>query len=44
MTDAGLEHLKELKQLKYLNLSGTNVTDDGVQDLQKALPSLRIVR
>jgi hypothetical protein len=44
VTDAGLGHLSGLTRLKYLNLEGTGVTDAGVQDLRKALPTARIVR
>ena len=34
--------LKGLTQLKWLFLSGSNVTDDGVADLQRALPNCKI--
>jgi len=44
ITDAGLEHLKGLAGLKYLNLNGTQVTDAGVQQLQQTLPNLIIER
>lgn len=41
--DAGLEHLKELTNLKLLYLDhAPNVTDNGVNDLKKALPNLMI--
>jgi hypothetical protein len=43
-TDAGLAHLKGLTRLTNLNLAGTGVTDAGVQDLQEALPKVRIIR
>jgi hypothetical protein len=42
ITDAGLEHLKGLKNLKAVNLRATKVTDAGVADLQKALPNCKI--
>ena len=43
VTDAGLKELKDLKQLTSLNLLVTEqVTDDGVADLQKALPGCKI--
>jgi hypothetical protein len=44
ITDAGLVHLKKLKQLETLTLTGARVTDAGVADLQAALPRVRIVR
>ena len=42
VTDAGLEHLKVLAKLKYLNLEGTQVSDDAVEKLQQALPRCKI--
>ena len=42
ITDAGLEHLKNLTQLEHLDLRGTDVTDAGCKDLQKALPNCNI--
>ena len=44
VTDAGLKELKDLKQLTRLNLADTKVTDDGVAELQKALPGCKITR
>jgi hypothetical protein len=41
-TDALLPHLKGLKKLKTLNLRGTQVTESGVAELQKALPEAKI--
>jgi hypothetical protein len=35
-------HLKELTNLKGLILDGTQITDSGVAELQKALPKCRI--
>ena len=34
ITDAGLEHLRELPQLQSLNLSDTKITDAGLKHLQ----------
>jgi hypothetical protein len=34
VTDAGVEHLKELTQLQWLDLSDTQVTDAGVENLE----------
>jgi hypothetical protein len=39
--DAGLVHLKGLKQLELVRLSGTRVTDVGLSDLQQALPEVK---
>jgi len=41
-TDAGLKHLAGLGKLKELDLTGTQVTADGVGRLQKALPKCKI--
>jgi len=42
VTDAGLEHLKGLTQLQWLNLTGTRVTDAGLKHL-KGLGQLRLL-
>jgi selenocysteine-specific translation elongation factor len=42
VTDAGLKALKELKNLQVLDID--RITDEGVEDLQKALPNLTINR
>jgi len=42
VTDAGLENLKGLTRLQSLYLWGTEVTDAGMQGLQKALPNCSI--
>lgn len=42
ITDAGLEHLKTLTSLKDLKVTRTNVTEEGVADLQKTLPDTAI--
>jgi hypothetical protein len=42
ITDAGLEHLKKLKQLDDLSLADANVTPEAVKELQNALPHCKI--
>ena len=36
--------LAKLTRLQLLYLSGTQVSDDGVRDLQEALPACKILR
>ena len=43
VTDAGVEYLKPLGQLKLLNLYHTLVSDGGYQTLRTALPGCRII-
>ncbi len=42
ITDADLEHLKSLSNLKKLTIKGTKVTSQGVEALRLALPNCRI--
>jgi hypothetical protein len=42
ITDAGLKHLKGLKNLRTVILSHTGVTREGMKDLQRALPDVSI--
>ena len=44
VTDAGLDHLKELKNLQMVFVFGTKVTDEGVKKLKEALPKAKIDR
>ena len=44
VTDAGLVHLTGLTKLKDLRLVGTQVTDQGVSELQKTLPNVQVTR
>ncbi len=44
VTDAGLVHLRGLTKLARLDLSYTKVTDAGMEELERAIPSLTIVR
>ncbi len=43
ITDTALEHLGELRELRSLRLIRTGVTDDGVRELQQALPECKIL-
>ena len=43
VTDAGLQHLAGLTELSVLDLSQTQVTEEGAAALQDALPKLRIL-
>jgi len=43
ITDAGLPHLYRLKKLQYLNLIGTQCTEQGVAEIQKALPLCQVI-
>jgi len=42
ITDAGLEHLKGLSNLKHLDLDDKKVTAEGRAMLRKALPNCEI--
>ncbi len=44
ITDASLEHLKGMHQLRVLDLVETEATDSGVAKLQQALPNCKITR
>jgi hypothetical protein len=44
ITDAGLVHLKALANLRSVDLRGTHITNAGAQELQRALPRLKLVR
>jgi hypothetical protein len=44
VTDSGLANLKVLTKLTVLELDGTHVTDAEMNDLERALPSLKIKR
>ena len=44
ITDGGLTHLEHMSQLEMLSLCETQVTEQGVRTIQKALPNCRIVR
>lgn len=44
ITDAGLRHLHQIKTLKqvFIHVSGTKVTNEGIRQLQAALPEANI--
>jgi len=42
VTDEGLAHLKPLRGLRVLDLSGTRVTSEGVAGLQSAIPDVKV--
>ena len=43
-TDAAVEHITQLKDLKRLDLSATLISDHGLARLQRSLPECRIER
>jgi Leucine-rich repeat (LRR) protein len=42
VSDAGLHYLKGLTSLKLLGLEGTDVTPEGVRELRRSLPGLKV--
>ena len=42
ITDEGLKHLRELKNLNYLSINRTKVTDAAALDFQKRFPDCEI--
>jgi sec-independent protein translocase protein TatC len=43
VSDAVLEHLKGLSGLQKLDLTGTEVTEEGLEELRQALPKCKII-
>ncbi len=43
ITDAGLKHLEKMTTLRSLTLRDTDVTTEGMESLEKALPALRVM-
>jgi hypothetical protein len=44
VTDTGLDYVKAWRQLRFLHLVNTRISDRGVRELQDALPNCRIDR
>lgn len=44
VTDAGVAQLARMRNLQSLHLSGTQVTEAGLEKLRQAVPTLRLVR
>ena len=44
VTDAGLQSLRGLTKLRFVNLWRSKVTDEGVRELREALPNAQITR
>jgi hypothetical protein len=42
ISDAGIEHLKQLTNLRHLYLAYTGITEHGAEELQQALPHCKI--
>lgn len=42
VTDASIPHFKKLKNLQRLDITGTKITQQGKQELQTAMPGLKI--
>ena len=43
VSDAALPDLKRLSRLKWLYITGTRISHDGIQELQQTLPNTRVV-
>ena len=44
ITDAGLQYVEPMRQLETLYIEKTQVTEQGIGKLQKALPNCRVIR
>jgi hypothetical protein len=42
ITDSGMAHLQGLSELRDVGLNGTQVTDEGIKELQQALPKCSV--
>ncbi|WDI43965.1 hypothetical protein [Bremerella sp. P1] len=43
ITDVGIRHLTRLKNLEFLSVQNTNVTEEGLREFAEAIPDCRIV-
>ena len=43
ITDAGLDHLEKIASLQYLGLTGTSVTQEGVDEFKKKRPDVEVI-
>ena len=41
VTNAGLAKLADLRELRFVNVDGTQVTRDGLEQLRQAIPNLK---
>jgi hypothetical protein len=44
VTDAGMAHLRELKELQRLDLFGAAVSNAAVESLQRSVPGVKVFR
>ena len=44
ITDAAVEHLKKLTNLKTLDISLTQISNEGAKQLAEALPGCKLLR
>ena len=42
MTDTALKQLRSLKKLKQIDLSFTQVSEEGIEELKQAIPNLQV--
>ncbi|MCL2117567.1 MAG: hypothetical protein FWH27_03965 [Planctomycetaceae bacterium] len=43
ITDAGLKHLEKIAPIRSINLLGTNVTEEGIDEFKKKRPDVHVV-
>lgn len=42
VTDKGLQHLREMSELQWIDRNGTGITEEGLRELKKSCPKLII--